>query len=133
MRSILVDWLIDVSVHFELTTHTLHLAISYIDRTLSSFKIEKNTLQLLGVTCLKIADLLNEKSKEYYKQENAYEYAYITAEEYSPEEVVNMEKKIVNILNFNLMTPTFYHFVNLANIICNLPSLPFILSQVLFT
>ena len=133
MRSILVDWLIDVSVHFELTTQTLHLAISYIDRALSSLKIEKNTLQLLGVTSMKIADLLNEKSKEYYKQENASEYAYITAEEYTPEEVVKMEKKIVCVLNFNLMTPTFYNFVNLGTILCNFPPLPFILTQVILT
>ena len=32
MRAILIDWLIDVSVHFEITTETLHYAISYIDR-----------------------------------------------------------------------------------------------------
>lgn len=35
MRSILVDWLVDVSVHFEVMSETLHYAINYIDRTLS--------------------------------------------------------------------------------------------------
>ena len=28
---------------------------------------------------MKLADVFNEKSKEYYRQENASEYAYITA------------------------------------------------------
>lgn len=67
MRSILVDWLIDVSVHFEVMSETLHLAISYIDRTLSCFPIEKSQLQLVGVSCMKIADVFNERSKEYYR------------------------------------------------------------------
>ena len=67
MRSILVDWLVDVSVHFEVMSETLHFAINYIDRALSRLQIEKNRLQLVGVSCMKIADVFNEKSKEYYR------------------------------------------------------------------
>lgn len=67
MRGILVDWLVDVSIHFEVMSETLHFAISYIDRSLSKIKIEKSKLQLVGVTCMKIADVFNEKSKEYYR------------------------------------------------------------------
>lgn len=63
----LIDWLIDVSVHFEVSSTTLHFAISFVDRTLSKMKIEKSLLQLVGVTCMKIADVFNEKSKEYYR------------------------------------------------------------------
>jgi len=44
MRSILVDWIIDVSVHFEVTDETLHLAIAYIDRALSTMHIDKSRL-----------------------------------------------------------------------------------------
>ncbi len=44
MRAVLIDWLIDVSIHFEVTTETLHFAISYIDRTLSKLEIEKQKL-----------------------------------------------------------------------------------------
>lgn len=68
MRSILIDWLIDVAVHFELHGETLHYAVSYIDRTLSQIQIEKANLQLVGVTCLKIAEVFWERSKEYYRQ-----------------------------------------------------------------
>lgn len=98
MRSILVDWLVDVSVHFEVMNETLHFAINYIDRTLSNIQIDKSKLQLVGVACLKIADVFNERSKEYYRQENASEYSYITADEYSAEEVIAMEKVILNTL-----------------------------------
>jgi hypothetical protein len=44
MRSILVDWLVDVSVHFEVMSETLHFAINYIDRILSKITVEKNKL-----------------------------------------------------------------------------------------
>ena len=111
MRSILVDWLIDVSVHFEVKDETLHLAVSFIDRTLSHMKVDRSKLQLVGVTCMKIADVFNERSKEYYRQENSIEYAYITADEYSPAQVVAMEKQILNCLQFRLMSPTILFYL----------------------
>jgi hypothetical protein len=37
----------------------------------------------MGVACLKLADVFNERSREYYRQENAKEYAFITADEYT--------------------------------------------------
>ena len=113
MRSILVDWLVDVSVHFEVMSETLHYAINYIDRALSSMTIEKSKLQLVGVACMKIADVFNERSKEYYRQENSSEYAYITADEYTPHEVVQMEKQILNILNFDLYSPPSVSYIKL--------------------
>ena len=115
MRSILIDWLVDVSVHFEVMGETLHYAINYIDRTLSKITVEKNKLQLVGVACMKIADVFNERSKEYYRQENASEYAYITADEYTPSEVITMEKNILNILDFELYSPTSVAFIKLYN------------------
>ena len=121
MRSILVDWLVDVSVHFEVMGETLHYAINYIDRTLSKLVVEKNKLQLVGVACMKIADVFNERSKEYYRQENASEYAYITADEYTPMEVIQMEKRILNILNFELYSPTAVSFIKMMNQILQMP------------
>ena len=111
MRSILVDWLIDVSVHFEVRDETLHLAISYIDRTLTNLRVDRAKLQLVGVTCMKIADVFNERSKEYYRQENSIEYAYITADEYTPAQVVAMEKQVLNALGFRLVSPTMLYFL----------------------
>ncbi len=32
MRSILVDWLVEVGEEYKLQTETLHLAVNYIDR-----------------------------------------------------------------------------------------------------
>lgn len=62
---------------------------------------------------MKIADVFNERSKEYYRQENATEYAYITADEYTAQEVIHMEKNILNILNFELYSPTAIAFMKI--------------------
>jgi len=59
MRAILVDWLVDVSVHFEVMSDTLHLAVGLIDRYLATEKnIARPKLQLVGVACMKIADMV---------------------------------------------------------------------------
>jgi len=63
---------------------------------------------------MKIADVFNEKSKEYYWQENATEYAYITADEYTAQEVIDMEKRMVTLLGFNLLSPSI-HFLYVYN------------------
>jgi hypothetical protein len=65
---------------------------------------------------MKIADVFNEKSKEYYRQENASEYAYITADEYTSEEVIEMEKRILTLLDFNCFSPTIPHYLKLLEL-----------------
>ncbi|XP_020212850.1 putative cyclin-A3-1 isoform X2 [Cajanus cajan] len=55
MRSILVDWLVDVAQEYKLLSETLHLSVSYIDRFLSLNRVNKSRLQLLGVSSMLIA------------------------------------------------------------------------------
>eukprot|EP00826_Nyctotherus_ovalis_P011840 TRINITY_DN13082_c0_g5_i1.p1 TRINITY_DN13082_c0_g5~~TRINITY_DN13082_c0_g5_i1.p1 ORF type:complete len:309 (+),score=78.07 TRINITY_DN13082_c0_g5_i1:480-1406(+) len=130
MRSILVDWLIDVSVHFELTQETLHLAVTYLDRTLSELAIDRSKLQLLGVACLKVSDVFNERSKEYYRQENAKEYAYITAGEYSESELLALEKEVLMLLKFQLYSPSVPHFLKLYYALMNIEEKTRVVSDV---
>lgn len=60
MRSILVDWLIDVAVEeFNLLSETVHLTIAYIDRFLSSNALYRQKLQLLGVSCMLVASYVS--------------------------------------------------------------------------
>lgn len=56
MRTVLIDWLIEVADEEKLQDQTLLLAIMYLDRCLSRpVPVLKETLQLLGVTCIFIA------------------------------------------------------------------------------
>merc|ERR1719498_1143053 len=63
-----------------LTDYTLHLASSVADRYLShqDGPISDDQMRVIGATCLKVADVFAEQSKEYYKQENTVEYAEAT-------------------------------------------------------
>lgn len=132
MRCILVDWLVDVSVHFELSQSTLHLAVSYLDRVMSRKAVDKSLLQLLGVTCMKVADVFNECSKEYYRQENAKEYVFITAGEYTEEELLELEKEILMLLKFRLNSPTVIHFLDVYCSLMHIDDSTRVLSQVIF-
>lgn len=69
---------------------------------------------------MKIADVFHEKSKEYYRQENSIEYAYITADEFTAAQVVEIEKDILAKLNFRLLSPNTLLFVKAYQTILNL-------------
>ena len=55
MRSILIDWLIDVHLKFSFTDETIYMTVLIIDRYLSLVEISRSKLQLLGITALMIA------------------------------------------------------------------------------
>jgi G2/mitotic-specific cyclin-B3 len=55
MRSLLVDWMVEVQESFELNHETLYLAIKIVDTYLGRERIAKDTLQLLGAAALLIA------------------------------------------------------------------------------
>jgi hypothetical protein len=55
MRSILVDWLVEVSEEYNLHTETLYLAVNYTDRFLSKMSVLRGKLQLLGTASMYIA------------------------------------------------------------------------------
>lgn len=55
MRGILVDWLVEVAEEYKLVSDTLYLTVSYIDRYLSFNAVNRQRLQLLGVSAMLIA------------------------------------------------------------------------------
>lgn len=72
MRTILVDWLVEVSEEYRLNGETLYLAVNYIDRFLSFMSVVRAKLQLVGATAI----LLAAKFEEIYPPEVS-EFVYI--------------------------------------------------------
>ncbi|KAL1459287.1 hypothetical protein WDU94_011288 [Cyamophila willieti] len=60
MRSVLVDWLIEVAEEYKMQNETLHLAINYVDRFLSLMSVVRSKLQLLGTAALFVASKYEE-------------------------------------------------------------------------
>lgn len=55
MRSLLVDWMVEVQESFELNHETLYLAVKIVDTFLGKERVTKDSLQLLGAAALLIA------------------------------------------------------------------------------
>ena len=59
-HGILIDWLVQVQVHFCLMPETLFFAVNLINHFLSTRAISLAKLQLVGITCLFITSKINE-------------------------------------------------------------------------
>ncbi|XP_031480763.1 cyclin-A3-1-like [Nymphaea colorata] len=106
MRSILVDWLVEVAEEYKLVADTLYLTISYVDRFLSANALNRQKLQLLGVSCMLIASKYEEISPPHVE-----DFCYITDNTYTKEELVEMESKILTFFKFELSNPTIKTFL----------------------
>ena len=111
MRSILVDWIIDVHFKFGFTDETLFMTILIIDRYMSIKQISKIRFQLLGITAM----LISCKHEEIILPK-VDDFIYITDNAYTKKEVFEMENDILNSFNFDLLYPSpikFYEFMAL--------------------
>lgn len=112
-RSVLMDFIISLASSLTLTDYTLHLAACLVDKYLAQQEtsISADKMQVIGATCLKVADVFAEQSKEYYKQENAQEYAEATMHQASPAQMLSCEKDVLPMVDFDLRQPTAHWFV----------------------
>ncbi|KAL6593916.1 hypothetical protein ACP70R_048817 [Stipagrostis hirtigluma subsp. patula] len=101
MRGILIDWLIEVSEEYKLVPDTLYLTVNLIDRFLSLNYIERQKLQLLGITSMLIASKYEEVCAP-----GVEEFCHITDNTYTKAEVMKMERQVLNDLGFHLSVPT---------------------------
>ncbi|KAF1780303.1 Cyclin-like [Phytophthora cactorum] len=107
-RSMLVDWLIEVVDVFEMCLRTAFLAVNYTDRYLDIVMVKKTQFQLLGATCLHVASKCEDVS--YIGVEDL---AMCADNVYTSVEVLEMEEKLLNTLNFTLSVPTALDFLNI--------------------
>ena len=111
MRSILVDWIIDVHHKFGFTDETLFMTILIIDRYCSIEQISRIKYQCLGITALMIAC-----KHEEINVPKVEDFIYITDNAYTKEEVFKMENDVLSKLNFELLFPSpikFYEYLSL--------------------
>ncbi|KAL5997609.1 Cyclin-A1-3 [Asimina triloba] len=101
MRSILIDWLVEVAEEYRLVPDTLYLTVNYIDRYLSGNAVNRQRLQLLGVASMLIASKYEEICAP-----QAEEFCYITDNTYFKDEVLQMEAAVLKYLKFEMTAPT---------------------------
>ena len=101
MRKILVSWMLEVKVSHRLLSTTLDLAVSILDRMLSFSELKRTHLQLLGITCILISSKLCEVNAI-----GMNDCIYLCGEEYSRGDIIQMERKVLKALNYDIIRET---------------------------
>lgn len=112
MRSILIDWLVDVNIKFKLLPQTLFMTVNVIDRYLALEPVTRQTLQLVGVTALMIVSKYEEIYPPLIK-----DYIAVCDNAYSKEDLLSMEARVLLALRFDLTQTsslTFLEHLQLA-------------------
>jgi len=105
MRTILIDWLVEVHMKYRLSPQTLHLTVNIIDRYLARKPVTRKRLQLVGVVAMFIASKFEE-----IQPPELHEWVYITDNAYKKEDVLVMECNMLTTLSFLIVVPTAAHF-----------------------
>ena len=100
MRSVLMDWLVQVHHRFSLLPETLFLTVNYIDRFLSVKVVSLGKLQLVGATAIFVA-----AKYEEINCPSVQEIVYMVDQGYSVEEILKAERFMLAMLNFELGWP----------------------------
>ncbi|CAH2037495.1 unnamed protein product [Thlaspi arvense] len=101
MRGILVDWLVEVSEEYTLVPDTLYLTVYLIDWFLHGNYVQRQKLQLLGITCMLIASKYEEINAPRIE-----EFCFITDNTYTRDQVLEMENQVLKHFSFQIYTPT---------------------------
>lgn len=108
MRSILIDWLIEVGEEYKLNRQTLCISVSFIDRFLAQMSVLRGKLQLVGAAATFVAA----KYEEIYPPE-IQEFVFITDDTYTKKQLLKMEQLILKVLSFDLTSPTANGFMEI--------------------
>lgn len=100
MRSVLMDWLVQVHHRFGLLPETLFLCVNYIDRFLSCKVVSLGKLQLVGATAIFIA-----AKYEEINCPSVQEIVYMVDSGYTVDEILKAERFMLTMLKFELGWP----------------------------
>ncbi|EDX14301.1 G2/mitotic-specific cyclin-B3 [Drosophila simulans] len=106
MRTLLVDWMVEVQETFELNHETLYLAVKIVDLYLCREVINKEKLQLLGAAAFFIACKYDERQPPLIE-----DFLYICDGAYNHDELVRMERETLRVIKYDLGIPLSYRFL----------------------
>ncbi|AFX92220.1 putative serine/threonine-protein kinase [Megavirus courdo11] len=110
MRSILIDWLVEVSLDYGVSYTGLNLGIVLMDEFMARVNesIHRKKYQAIGIVCLNLASKIIDVN--YI---NMYECNYVSANTYSELELLEFEKLVLLTLNMHLYRITATSYVNI--------------------
>lgn len=106
MRSLLVDWMVEIQESFELNHETLYLGVKLVDHYLSKVTVGKETLQLVGAAAMFVASKYDERIPPLVE-----DFLYICDGAYTRRELIRMEMNLLKVCNFDLGVSISYRFL----------------------
>lgn len=97
--------MMQVSSDFLFNRETFQIAINIVDKTLSTFRVSKNVLQLVGLAAL----IIGSKIEELYPPKVS-DFAQMAGHAYSHIEIHAMERKVLRCLGWKIMPATLSHW-----------------------
>lgn len=108
-RTILLDWLSEVSQECKFHRETYHLALDFIDRYLSAqSNVGKLQLQLIGITCLFLAAKFEE-----IRPPTVMEFADLTDGACRADDIIENEVVILSAINWEITPMTPNNWLNI--------------------
>ncbi|XP_047079717.1 cyclin-F2-2-like [Lolium rigidum] len=113
-RARMIDWMDDFVRHHDLVDGTLHHAVAYVDRVLSVRAMRKHTdheLRLLGAVAIFVSAKYEDGQRTLAKLDPDKISWYVGGST-TREEVLDMERRMVVALGYQLGGPTAHTFVS---------------------
>merc|ERR1711971_38357 len=107
MRKIVTDWMMEVCEDQQCQPQVFFLAVSYMDRVLSTLTIKKNQFQLLAAVCILLASKFSQVVPITTEQLVVYTDNSVTVEE-----LRTWELFVLEILGWELYAPTAHDFLD---------------------
>eukprot|EP00934_Nitzschia_sp_Nitz4_P009272 Nitzschia sp. Nitz4//scaffold35_size145790//80590//81817//NITZ4_003032-RA/size145790-augustus-gene-0.120-mRNA-1//1//CDS//3329549130//9262//frame0 len=104
-REKIIEWSYQVVDHFEFSRELISIAVNYMDRFLARQVVDKRGFQLLGLTSLYLAIKLNE-----HRIVTIHDMVALSRGVFCEEEVAQMEKTMLNVLEWRVHPPTAFCF-----------------------
>lgn len=106
-RTVLIDWLREVTVHYKISDIAFFLAVTILDSYLSKSDVQRDSLQLIGCACLWIA----EKFHNIYPCEVA-DYLHIVDNSFTGKQLLDAEREVLKKLEFDIWRSTLFECYN---------------------
>jgi G2/mitotic-specific cyclin 1/2 len=106
MRTVLMDWIIEVHAKFRLLPETLFIATNLIDRFLSARVVSVEKIQLVGITALFVASKYEEVMCP-----SITHFLNMADGGYDVNEMLKAERYLLQTLDFDMSYPNPLHFL----------------------
>lgn len=106
MRTVLMDWIIEVHSKFRLLPETLFIATNLIDRFLSHRVVSVEKIQLVGITALFVASKYEEVMCP-----SIMHFLNMADGGYDVNEMLKAERYLLQTLDFDMSYPNPLHFL----------------------